>query len=164
MIAADFQLTQDDYVEAQLSRYGRKLRQIFVPGIVVLGAALAVTVVIALTDPAIKASQLVRAWIFLATLSLLLVFLRSGMLYRMQFRRLQALHEPIRFEAEEGGIVYCTAKSKGVSKWEAFEKWQESKSSFLLYLHPRLFILIPKRVLDGEQVHALRELLKSRIR
>jgi hypothetical protein len=90
----EFQLTQGDYAEAQLSRYRRKLEKIFVPGMVVLGGAL-VTLAIALTEPK-KTSQLVPSWIFLAALFLLAVLLRSGMLHRMQFNRLRALHEPIR--------------------------------------------------------------------
>jgi hypothetical protein len=167
MIAAEFQLTQDDYVEAQLSHFGRTLGKIFVPGVVVLGAAFAVTLVIALTDPA-TASQLVPSWIFLAALFVLMILLRSGMLprmlHRMQFNRLRALHGPIRFEAREGDIAYCTGTSESITKWEAFEKWKESNGGFLLYVQPRLYFLVPKRVLDEAQVAAFRELLKSRIR
>jgi YcxB-like protein len=164
MIVAEFQLTQDDYVEAQLSHYGKLGKMIFVPGMVVLGAALVVTLAIALTDPA-TTSQLAPSWIFLAALFLAVILLRSGpgMLHRMQFNRLRALHEPIRFEAGEGGIVYNTGKSESTTKWEAFEKWKESKGSFLLYVQPRLYFLVPKRVLDGAQVDAFRELLKSRV-
>jgi hypothetical protein len=163
MIAADFQLMRDDYVDAQLSHYGRTLGKIFVPGVVVLGAAFAVTLAIALTDPA-TTSRLVPSWIFLAALLLLVILLRSGMLHRMLFNRLRALHGPIRFEAREGDIVYCTRTSESTTKWEAFEKWEETKGGFLLYVQPRLYLLVPKRVLDGAQIATFRELLKSRIR
>jgi hypothetical protein len=167
MIAAEFQLTQDDFVEAQMGHYGWILRMIFLPGVVVLGAAFAITLVIALTDPG-TTSQLVPSWIFLAAMFLLVVALGSGMLprmlHRMQFNRLRALHGPIRFEAREGDIVYCTETSQSTTKWEAFVKWKESKGSFLLYIQPRLCLLVPKRVLDGAQIAAFRELLKSQIR
>jgi YcxB-like protein len=139
MIAAEFQLTQDDYVEAQLGHHGRMLGKIFIPGVVVLGAAFAVTLVIALTDPWTM-SQLVPSWIFLAALFLLVVLLRSGMLHRMQFNSLRALHGTIRFEARECDIVYSTETSESTTKWEAFERWEESKGGFLLYIQPRLYL------------------------
>jgi hypothetical protein len=133
----------------------------------VLGAAFVVTLVIALTDPA-TTSQLVPSWIFLAVMFLLMVLLRSGMLprvlHRMQFNRLRALHGPIHFEARDSDIFYRTRTSESTTKWEAFEKWEESKGGFLLYVQPRLYLLVPKRVLDGAQIAAFRELLKSRIR
>jgi len=163
MIAAEFQLTQDDYVEAQLGHLSNRLRKLFTVGLPVLGAALAITVVIRLMDPA-KTRQLIPSWIFLGAVLLLMGLLRSGMLQRMQFHRLKAPHQLIRFEAGDGGVVYRTSQSESTTKWEAFEKWQESKKSFLLYVQPKLFFVVPKRVLDLGQVTALRELLAGRIR
>jgi hypothetical protein len=81
----------------------------------------------------------------------------------MQFNRTKALHEPIHFEAGDGGVVFRTKRGESSMKWEGVEKWRESKSSFLLYTQPRLFFVIPKRALDVEQAAALRELLRGRV-
>ena len=162
MIAAEFQLTSDDYAEAQLNHFIQHLGKKLILYIFVLGAALAVTLLIALTDPA-KRSEMLPAWIFFGAVLLLIFLLRSKVLYRMQFNRTKALHFPINFEAGDGGVVFRSQRGESTTRWEAFEKWRESKSSFLLYTQPRLFFVVPKRVLDIDQVAALRELLKSRV-
>jgi hypothetical protein len=164
MIAAEFQLTSDDYTEAQFSHSNRIFGKTFVSGILLLSPALAlvVTMLIYYMDPA-KGSRLVPLWIFLGALLLLMILLRSGALYRIRFNRIKALHEPIHFEAGDSGVVYRTSRSESKIKWEGFERWRESEGSFLLYLQPRAFLLVPKRVLKTEQVTALRELLRSRI-
>jgi len=95
---------------------------------------------------------------------LLVVLFRSGVLYRMQLNRTKALHQPIHFEAGDGGVIYRTSKGESTTRWEGFEEWRESKGSFLLYVQPRLFFVVPKRVLNVEQVAAFRELLRSHLR
>lgn len=165
MIAAEFQLTSDDYTEAQFSHSSRIFGKTFVSGILALSPALAlvVTMLIYYMDPA-KGPQLFPLWIFLGVLLLLMILLRSGALYRIQFNRIKALHGPIHFEAGDDGVVYLTSRGESKTKWEGFEGWRESEGSFLLYPQPRAFLLVPKRVLETEQVTALRELLRSRIR
>jgi hypothetical protein len=162
MISAEFQLTSDDYSEAQVSHLSKVLGKRFGLTVFVLGTALAVTLLIARMDPA-KARQMIPSWIVFAGLLLLMVLLRSGMFYRMQFNRTKALHQPIHFEAGDGGVVYRTSRGESTTKWEGIEKWRESKGNFLLYVQPRLFFVVPKRVLDVEQIAEFRELLKSRI-
>jgi len=163
MISAAFQLTSDDYAEAQVSHLSKVLGQRLGLAVFVLGTALVITLLIARMDPA-KASQMVPTWIVFAGILLLVVLLRSGMLHRMQFNRMKALHQPIHLEAGDGGVIYRTSRGESTTKWEGFEKWRESKGNFLLYVQPRLFFVVPKRVLNEEQVAEFRELLRSRIR
>lgn len=162
MIAAEFQLTSDDYVEAQASHTRHAFGRRFALIAVVLGTALAITVLIAFMDPT-KTRQMVPSWMGFGAMLLFLMVLRSGILHRMQFNRIKSLHEPIHFEAGEDGLVYRAGRSESTTRWGGFEKWSESKGSFRLYVQPRLFFVVPKRVLDNAQVAAFRELLKSRI-
>jgi hypothetical protein len=162
MIAAEFQLTSDDYVEAQNS-HARFFGKWLGLGALVLGAALAITVLIAGMDPT-KTQQMIPVWVTFGAMLLVVILVRFGTFYRMQFNRLKGLHAPIHFEAGDAGVVYRTSKGESTTKWEGFENWAESKGSFRLYVQPRLFFVVPKRVLDGEQVAALRELLRSRVR
>jgi hypothetical protein len=162
MIAAEFQLTSDDYAEAQVAHLTTVLGRRFVLGICVLGLGLAVTLIIALTDGA-RIHELLPSWIFFGAMFLLLFVLRSKVLYRMRFNRTKALHESIHFEAGDDGVVFRTKRGESTTKWEGVEKWWESKGIFLLYLQPRLFFVVPKRVLDIKQVVAFRALLMSRV-
>jgi hypothetical protein len=162
MIAAEFQLTRDDYAEAQVSHIRKILGYKLGLAALVLGAALAITVAIAWMDPA-NIRQLVPSWIFFAAMFLFAFLLRSGLLYRMQFDRMKSLHDPIHFEAGDAGVVYRTTTGESTRKWEGFEKWGESAGSFRLYVQPRLFLLVPKRGLGEGQKAALRQLLQGRI-
>jgi hypothetical protein len=162
MIAAEFQLTSDDYAEAQLDHFTKILGKKLILYIIVLGAAVVVTLLIALTDPA-KQREILPAWLFLGAVLLVLFLLRSKVFYRMQFNRTKALHGPFHFEAGESGVAFRSQRGESTTRWEGFEKWRESKGSFLLYTQPRLFFVVPKRVLDIDQVAALRELLRSRV-
>lgn len=162
MIAAEFQLTSDDYAEAQLDHFTKVQAKKLILYILVLGAALVGFLLIALTDPA-RRDQMVPAWIFLGIVLLFWILLRSKVFYRMQFNRTKALHGPIHFEASDGGVVFRSPRGESTTKWEGLEKWRESKGSFLLYTQPRLFFVVPKRVLDIDQVTALRELLSRRM-
>jgi len=162
MINSDFQLTQDDYAEAQVSHFTSKLGRRFFWVMLLSAAALLVMVANGLVDPT-KAREMAAPGIFFATMLLLMAWLRSGMLYRRQFNRLKPLQQTIHFEAGESGIVYRTSKGESTTRWEGFERWRESTGCFLLYVQPRLFFVVPKRVLNSEQVATFRELLRSRI-
>jgi hypothetical protein len=163
MIAAEFQLTSDDYAEAQVSHtrkvFGKRLGLLGFA----LGIVLVITLLIAFMDPT-STRQMVPAWIGFGGMLLLVFLVRSGTLHRMRFNRAKNFQEPIHFEAGDGGVVYRSSKAESTTKWEGFEKWAESQGSFRLYVQPRLFFVVPKRVLNGEQTEAFRELLKSRIR
>jgi hypothetical protein len=162
MIAAEFQLTSDDYAEAHASHLANVLGKKLTLATFVLGAALLVTLFITLTDPAARLETL-PAWIFLGAMLLLVVLLRSKALYRMQFNKLKALHEPIHFEVGNGGVVFRNRRGETTINWVGLEKWRESKTTFLLYPQQRLFFVVPKRALDADQVVALRELLGSHV-
>jgi len=162
MIAAEFQLTSDDYAQAHATHLANVLGKRLILATFVLGSALLVTLFITLTDPAAR-PEILPAWIFLVGMLLLAVLLRSKALYRMQFKKVKALHEPIHFEVGNNGVVFRNRRGVTTVNWEGLEKWRESKSSFLLYVQPRLFFVVPKRVLDIDQVAALRELLRSRV-
>jgi len=160
MIAAEFQLTSDDYAEAQVAHITKAPGRIIILAIIALGAGFVVTLFI--TASATR-HEILPAWIFLGAMWLFVVLLRSKVVYRMQFNRTKALHDPIHFEAGDDGVVFRTQRGESTTKWEGLEKWRESKGSFLLYPQRRLFFVVPKRVLDVGQVVAFRDLLRKHI-
>jgi hypothetical protein len=63
----------------------------------------------------------------------------------------------------EDEIAYKNERGDSRTKWSALEDWQESKSLFLLYPQPRMFFIVPKRVMQPDQIAALRESLIAKI-
>jgi hypothetical protein len=50
-----------------------------------------------------------------------------------------------------------------VSKWERFSVWKESKDIFLLYMSPRLWLTLPKRLLQPGDVEVARRILSAHV-
>ena len=63
----------------------------------------------------------------------------------------------------ESEILYTSANGQSRILWRAIERWQECKANFMLYTQPRLFHILPKRVMQSDQIAACRELLQSKV-
>jgi hypothetical protein len=48
--------------------------------------------------------------------------------------------------------------------WSAYVNWVEEKATFALFPHPRIFIVIPKRAFDADQLVEFRELLHRKVK
>ena len=51
-----------------------------------------------------------------------------------------------------------------VTKWNRFIKLGETSSAFMLFLSPRLWILVPKRWLGVEREHDFRTFVRSMLK
>ncbi len=153
-VTFQFQLDEDDFVDAHLAHLRKTVgasgwKPIF--ALAIFGPVLifsAIRIIIAL---------------FLI-FSFLAAYIWSGIPFRRQFRKLKSLHKPMEISVGDEVILYRSATGESKSRWEAFEAWKESKKSFLLYTQPRLFFIVPKRVMQTDEVAVFRELLRSRIR
>jgi hypothetical protein len=91
------------------------------------------------------------------------VWIWSGIPWKKEFRRTRALHSSMELTVGEDEIAYKNERGDSRTKWSALEDWQESKSLFLLYPQPRMFFIVPKRVMQPDQIAALRESLIAKI-
>lgn len=160
----DFQLTEDDFVDAQLSYVRSQYRKPKTAIPLAMFALLAILgCALALFDPRSKSARQLAPMVILVIVgAAILAYLFSGHPFRKQFRKIRALHMPLQITLTDSEIVYTSESGQSKTGWEAIERWQESKGSFMLFTQPRVFFIVPKRVMQPEQVVACRELLTAR--
>ncbi|HEY6304903.1 MAG TPA: YcxB family protein [Candidatus Angelobacter sp.] len=160
---AEFQLTADDYVDAQRTHMrktlGKKKVLIFA-----FYAFAGILYIWAFIDRSPQLFLQLRPFGYVALGSAVLIAgICSGIPYRWQFREIQALHSTFTIEAGPEGLNFTGARGQSQARWEAFEDFRESKTNFLIYTQPRLFFVIPKRALQPEDTKAFRELAQTHI-
>jgi hypothetical protein len=163
----DFQLNEDDYVDAQQTHLRKSLRGLsgILPAIFALMALLGIIgLVFWLIQPSNEMGrQLAPMSGFVVLVITMGFYVRSGLLYRRQFRKIKALQRPMQMAFDNDEIVYTSPTAQAKILWSAFEDWRESKNSFLLYPQPRMFYIVPKRAIQADQIPAFRSILEARI-
>lgn len=95
------------------------------------------------------------------------IWIGSGRAYifsaKKQFAKAPALREPRTIELNDEGMTTDAGVASSKTSWKAYVRFVESKDSFLLYTSPACFNIIPKRVLQPEQVTELRQLLQAHV-
>jgi len=101
----------------------------------------------------------------LGTTAMAVVFL---LLPRMsgtsQFKRQPAAHGVHTAELDDNGVFAKSPIAESRYSWDMFIDWVESKTVFLCYMSPRMFVIIPKREMKAGDVSALRSLLQRNVR
>lgn len=62
------------------------------------------------------------------------------------FRNSPSLHQQSHVELRDGQLHLQSENGQGTLPWKHIIHWAEDKDSLLLYLQPRLFIIVPKNV------------------
>jgi hypothetical protein len=160
---AAFQLTPDDYVDAQRTHLRKVLgkKTILLFAIPTLALALYAWAFIH-WSPQFFLQLKPFGYVALGVVFLIAYFW-SGFPFRVQFRKISALHSPYQVEAGPEGMNFTSVIGHTHQLWQGFEDFQESKRNFLLYTQRNLFFIVPKRALQPEEVSSFRELAKSRI-
>lgn len=65
---------------------------------------------------------------------------------RRHYRKSKLLHEESSIELLEDGIRSTSSTGNGKLTWDKMLKWRQNKNCILIYLAPRLFAIIPKRI------------------
>jgi hypothetical protein len=162
----NFQLNENDFADAQRSHLRKRYGKVgIVPLVgfgllVVLGLVGGVSWLIDQKSEA--ARQMAPMAILLVLFSLITLWPWSGIPYRRQFRKIKALHLPIQISVTDTEISYASQNGQSKISWSAIEAWRESKSIFMLYTQPSVFSILPKRVLNADEITAFRELLTSK--
>ena len=60
------------------------------------------------------------------------------------FRRAPSLHQQSHVELRDGQLHLQSENGVGTLPWKHIIAWAEDQDSLLLYLQPRLFIIVPK--------------------
>jgi len=82
---------------------------------------------------------------------------------RRQFRNTPSAHGSITLEVQDGGLRFRSASTDGSVLWDHYIKWIEDDSVFVLFSSPLIFVLIPKRAFDSDQLHQFKETLRQKI-
>jgi hypothetical protein len=83
---------------------------------------------------------------------------------RRDFKKHPNLSREYTFRADESGIHLRSDVSDHGGKWEVYVRFRETKNLFLLYYGARMFLMIPKRALQGTGEDAFRGLIVANIR
>ena len=66
-------------------------------------------------------------------------------------------------EASDSGLEVHTAHADSKASWSAYIDWAENKSVFVILPQPRLYIPIPKRAFNDQQLAEFREMLRRNL-
>ncbi|TYP78079.1 YcxB family protein [Paenibacillus methanolicus] len=71
------------------------------------------------------------------------------------------LRQEMRYAFSVEGIAYEQSSGTGMLSWEDVFKVAENRDFMIVYMGPSRTVIVPKSALDGEQVAALRSLLRD---
>lgn len=95
-------------------------------------------------------------------LPVLLVLLLGPRAARRNLRAVPAFQAPLHYRWDEEGFSSETASGRSTHLWSAYRRWLENDTLFLLWPHPATYQILPKRVLEPEQIADLRGFLVQR--
>lgn len=160
----DFQYTLDDYriglrahYRKGASAFNRWLMKLLVP-LAVLSILLGV-VLVTTGEGGLSVAPFV--------IGALWIWIRMGGSYQLsakkQFAKNPVLREPRRMDFSDDGVKTDAGIASSKVSWKAYLRYAESKDCFLLYHSPVMFVIVPMRVLQPEQVVELRRLLQTHV-
>jgi YcxB-like protein len=156
-----YQLTEDEYVHAQLG-YWTRVRRPSQFLIQVLSAAFFLLLSVCVLGMPELGSKRV-GWVLVALGTFLLVdryWLARYMLRRM-YRRSPNTSSMRRLAVTDEGMEMVMPNSSDTFKWAAFQKAHELNDEFLLMYSPTSFVILPKRLFDGAELSKFRSILKA---
>jgi YcxB-like protein len=80
---------------------------------------------------------------------------------KRHFKAMKILQQPIELLWSAEGLKETTETSIVLTPWDHFSKWREDEASFILYITPAMYRLIPKRFLTNAQIEDLRTQLRK---
>ena len=144
----EYQLTLQDHLEAQRAHRGSTLL-VMVNGSVCCGLGVAVW----LHDPNNLPGAIVLSLAGLCSLFYLPVCTRY------KFQQNLKSNEAVSVDILETGLHLSGAHVSSQLDWPIFEQQLESKNFFLLYFHRKLFLPVPKRSFEADDLNEFRRLL-----
>ena len=162
----NFQFTLDDYRNAFRAHY-RKGASAFTRWMLKLVLVVGVLLILVGVLFLITGQRALNVVLTPFLLGAFWTWLGMGMTYRRsaraQFTKNPVLREPRRVEFSDDGVTTDAGIASSQVSWKAFLRYVESKETFILYTSPACFVIVPKRVLQPDQVNELRRLFQTHI-
>jgi hypothetical protein len=162
----DFQFTLDDYRNAVRTHY-RKGASAYTRWMLKLTLIIGVLLLLAGVLLVITGQRALGVVLPPVLVGALWTWLGMGKTYllsaRSQFVKNPALRQPRRVEFNDDGVNTDAGIASSQVTWKAFLRYVESIETFLVYTSPACFVIVPKRVLQPEQVNELRRLFQTHI-
>ncbi len=149
----DYDLTENDFLEAQRRHGGIRARLVQVWGILLVAAA----VISAISHP-----HSYSAFILPLLFGFFLLF-GTRLLTRSSFRRDPRLQQHFQAVISDTGIDFSNPTGSTQSTWSAFTRYVESRNLFLLYQAPHVFNVLPKRAFASGDEESFRGLLNAKL-
>ena len=95
-----------------------------------------------------------------------LLFIQWGAPYlnaKRQFRNTPSSQGQIELDVQDVGLRFRSVSTDGLVSWKGYIKWIEDERVFVLFSSPQIFVLIPKRAFDADQLHAFQQSLRQKI-
>ena len=162
-----YQITESDFCDGQVTY--RKRNFVSRWSWIGLVALLAVCTLFEATVITLAPRQrsLLSGWMIFSAictvLLALLYWLGPRLEARKQYRNAPSAKGTVNLEILDNGLRFVSAASTGEAPWSHYLKCLEGKAVFLLFLNPRVFVLIPKRAFTAEQENQFRTLLAQNI-
>jgi hypothetical protein len=80
---------------------------------------------------------------------------------RKVFREQASLHGPVTYSWDNEGLQFNSEFGENRIEWNMFHHWVEDDTVMLFFEGPRLYRMVPKRVLDAGQVEEIRTCLRE---
>lgn len=82
------------------------------------------------------------------------------MAFTPPYRKYPAIQQPMSIDLLDDGIAFTAATGQGNLTWPTIVKWRQNERVVLVYLSPRLYHLVPKRLAqDGFDVNTMTDAL-----
>ncbi|MGI9412498.1 MAG: YcxB family protein [Hyphomicrobiales bacterium] len=153
----EYKISEDEYVEAM--RLGTNSKLLFVSLATVVAIAVIFEFGFVNTDPSLV---YVVAYVFGISLIVYAVYvavMRFAVTqnFRKHYRQYKLIQSPMTMEVVEDGVHFTSDLANSRLEWDHFTGWREDDRYILLYVAPRMFHIVPKRISeDGFDVDRFR--------
>lgn len=165
-VIVNFQFTLDDYRNAFRAHY-KKGASAFTRWMLRLALVIGVLFLLVSVLFVITGQRALNVVLTPFLLGAFWTWLGTGKIYQLsarnQFTKNPALREPRRVEFSDDGVKTDAGIASSQVSWKAYVCYVESADTFLIYTSPACFVIVPKRVLQSEQMNELRRLLQSHV-
>jgi hypothetical protein len=82
---------------------------------------------------------------------------------RRQFRNTPSAQGPITLEVQDSGLHFRSASTDASVSWNHYIKWIEDECVFALLPGPLVFVVIPKRAFNADQLPQFEQTLREKV-
>jgi len=162
-MATEYRISVDDYIQAgllngEMTARSKRIHLYIDIALVVLGA------LAFYFEQGIIGGALIGAAVGGNLLPYILRNYVSPWLLKRHYDKYPQMKKPVEITLDELGIRMESEDGSGILKWQDINRWRENKLLILVYLAPKIYHLIPKRIVnDGFPLQKLEEKLLDHV-